>query len=115
MRERFRDLLEIDGVRGVLFFTLSGHRVYEEFTLGRNGSGSAGDWFALAACLGKAMESELVFEKGRLYIRRSPEGILLVVMGLIAPTGMVRLTSDILLSELREKKPARGIKRFFRR
>ena len=41
MRERFRDLLEIDGVRGVLFFTLSGHRVYEEFTLGRNGSGKS--------------------------------------------------------------------------
>jgi hypothetical protein len=36
-------------------------------------------------------------------------------MGLIAPTGMVRLTSDILLSGLREKRPARGIKRFFKR
>ena len=70
---------------------------------------------ALAACLGKAREIELVFEKGRLYVRRSTEGVLLVVMGLIAPTGMVRLRSDILLSGLKETTPARGIKRFFRR
>lgn len=115
MRELFRDLLGIDGVKGVLFFTLSGQRMFEEFTIGRNGSGSASEWFALAACLGKAREIELVFEKGRLYVRRSTEGVLLVVMGLIAPTGMVRLRSDILLSGLKETTPARGIKRFFKR
>lgn len=117
MRSQFQDLLKIDGVKGVVYFTLAGQRVFEEFTLGRNATATANasDWFALVLCLGKARESELVFEKGRLYIRRSAEGILLVVMGLIAPTGMVRLTSDILLSGLREQKPARGIRRFFKR
>jgi hypothetical protein len=115
MREVFQDLLRIDGVKAVFFFTLAGQRLFAEFTLGHKDSENAGEWFALAACLGKVRESELVFEKGQLYIRRSPSGVLIVVMGLIAPTGMVRLTSDILLSGLREKRPARGIKRFFKR
>jgi hypothetical protein len=115
MRSQFQDILKIDGVRGVMYFTPSGQQVFEEFPLGRSAAANASDWFALAVCLGKASEGELVFEKGRLYIRRSKEGVLLVVMGLIAPTGMVRLASDILLSGLRDQKPARGIRRFFKR
>ncbi len=114
MREVFKDLLRIDGVKGVLFFALSGKRVFEEFTIRENDQGSGRDWFALVTCLGKAQETELVFEKGRLYVRRTAEGVLVVVMGLIAPSEMVRLTCDILLSAMREQKPVRGIKRFFK-
>lgn len=115
MRALFEDLLRIDGVKGVMFFTLSGQPVFEEFTMGRTGTANAGNWFELAASTGKAREAELIFEKGRIYVRRSAKGILLVTMGLIAPTGMLRLTSDVLFSRLREQKPARGIKRFFTR
>jgi hypothetical protein len=114
MRGIFQDLLAIDGVKGVVFFTPSGQPVFEEFVVGGGGA-SAGDWFSLVNVLDKAQEAELVFEKGRLYVRRGPEGVLVVVMGLVGPTGMVRLTSDILLSGLREPKPVRGLKRFFRR
>jgi hypothetical protein len=115
MQGLFRDLLSIDGVKGVMYFTPSGQQVFEEFVVEGSGVLNSGDWFSLALSVGKAKEAELVFEKGRLYIRRNEEGVLLVVMGLIAPTGMVRLTSDIILSGLREPKPARGLKRFFRR
>jgi hypothetical protein len=115
MRDLFQDLLAIDGVKGVVFFSLSGQPVFEEFTVGGSGAANAGDWLSLAKSLGKAQEAELVFEKGRLYVRRGAEGFLVVVMGLMGPTGMVRLTSDILLSGLREPKPVRGLKRFFKR
>jgi hypothetical protein len=115
MRGLFEELLRIDGVKAVMFFTLSGQPVFEEYTMARKDPAGAGDWFALAASLGKANEAELVFEKGRIYVRRSAKGILLVSMGLIAPTGMVRLTSDIIVSRLKEPRPARGIKRFFKR
>lgn len=115
MRGLFDDLLKIDGVKAVMFFTLSGQPVFEAFTMGRRDTATAGDWFALTACLGRAHEAELVFEKGRIYVRRSANGTLLVAMGLIAPTGMVRLTSDVLFSRLGEPKPVRGIKRFFKR
>jgi hypothetical protein len=111
----FEDLLRIDGVKAVMFFTLSGQPLFEEVTMAHKASACASDWFALAASLEKANEAELVFEKGRVYVRRSAKGILLVSMGLIAPTGMVRLTSDIILARLKEPRPVRGIKRFFKR
>lgn len=115
MRGMFEDLLRIDGVKGVMFFTPSGQPVFEEFPAGRKDSPAAGDWFDLAGCLGKARESELVFEKGRVYMRRGSKGLLVVTMELIAPTGMVRLTSDVLFARLKEQPPVRGIRRFFKR
>lgn len=114
MRSLFQELLAIDGVKGVVFFNLSGQKLFEEFTLGGGGVAN-GDWFGLVKGLDRATEAELVFEKGRVYIRRNAMGILVVVMGLIGPTGMVRLTSDIVLSGLKEQKPTRGLKRFFKR
>lgn len=114
MRDLLKDLLGIEGVKGVLFFALSGQRLFEEFTIRENDPASASDWFALAVCLGNAHETELVFEKGRIYIRRTAEGVLVVVMELMAPSEMIRLTCDILLSAMRGPKPLRGIKRFFK-
>ena len=114
MRDLLKDLLGIEGVKGVLFFALSGQRLFEEFTIRENDPASASDWFALAVCLGNAHETELVFERGRLYIRRTAEGVLVVVMELMAPSEMIRLTCDILLSAMRGPKPLRGIKRFFK-
>ena len=114
MRELFQDLLGIDGIKGVLFFGLSGQRLFEEFTIRENEPARGSDWFALAVCLGKAHEAELVFERGRLYIRRTAEGVLVVVMERMAPGEMIRLTCDILLSAMKGPKPVRGIKRFFK-
>jgi hypothetical protein len=115
MQSRVKDLLGIGGVKGAVLFTLSGQRVCAEFTVGHDDVGNTGDWFAIAACVDNAREAELVFERARLYIRRSTEGVLVVVMGLLAPTGMIRLTSDVLLSGMRAQAPVRGIRRFFKR
>lgn len=115
MRSQFQDLLAIDGVKGVVYFNPADRQVVQAFNADGSGAADAGDWLNLASSLGKAGEAELIFESGRLFVRQSPDGVLLVVMGLMAPTGMVRLTSDIVLSGLREPKPARGLRRFFRR
>jgi hypothetical protein len=114
MRNLFIDLLGIDGVKGVMFFALSGQLLFEEFTIRENEPACSGEWYALAVCLGKIRETELVFEKGRLYVRRTAEGVLVVVLGLVAPREMIRLTCDILLAAMRKPKPTRGIKRFFK-
>jgi hypothetical protein len=115
MREVFKDLLAVDGVRGVVFFTPSGERVFAEFNIGGSGPAAVGDWYALVVSLGKAREADLVFDKGRVYVRRTDDGVLVVVMGLIAPCAVVRLNCDILLPALKERRSARGIKRFFKR
>ncbi len=115
MREVFKDLLAVDGVRGVVFFTPSGERVFEEFIIGGSEPAAVSDWYALVASLGKAREADLVFERGRVYVRRTADGVLVVVMGLIAPCAVIRLNCDILLPALKELRSTKGIKRFFRR
>lgn len=115
MREVFKDLLAVDGVKGALFFSPAGECVFEEFNIEGRELAPAEDWYALAASLGRMREAELVFEKGRLYIRRTPEGILVVVMGLIAPSAVIRLNCDILLPALKEQRSVKGIRRLFKR
>ena len=115
MREVFKDLLAVDGVRGVVFFTPSGERVFEEFIIGGSEPAAVRDWYALVASLGKAREADLVFERGRVYVRRTADGVLVVVMGLIAPCAVIRLNCDILLPALKEQRSTKGIKRFFKR
>jgi hypothetical protein len=115
MRKVFKDLLAVDGVKGALFFSPSGERVFEEFNTGGDGPVPAGGWYALVVSLGRMREAELVFEKGRLYLRRTAEGVLVVVMGLIAPSAVIRLNCDILLPVLKEQRSARGLKRFLKR
>jgi hypothetical protein len=115
MRDVFKDLLAVDGVKGALFFSPSGERVFEEFNIAGDEMAPAGDWHALAVSLGRVREAELAFEKGRLYVRRTAEGVLVVVMGLIAPSAVIRLNCDILLPALKEQRTARGIRRLFKR
>jgi hypothetical protein len=109
MREVFKDLLAVDGVRGVVFFTPSGERVFEEFIIGGSEPAAVSDWYALVASLGKAREADLVFERGRVYVRRTADGVL------IAPCAVIRLNCDILLPALKEQRSTKGIKRFFKR
>jgi hypothetical protein len=115
MREIFKELLAVDGVRGVLFFTPAGERLFEEFGIGGSEPVAASDWYALVGSLGKAREAELVFERGRAYIRRTSDGVLVVVMGLIAPSAVVRLNCDILLPAIKDQRSTKGIKRLFKR
>jgi hypothetical protein len=114
MRELFKDLVATDGVKGALLFMPSGKLVYEEFRIGGRGSASSRDWFALAESMGEMQDADLVFEKGRIYLRRTAEGILVVIMGLIAPTAMVRLNCDILLRNFKAHRGPKSFKRFFR-
>ena len=114
MRDVFKDLLAVDGVRGVVFFTPSGERVFEEFNIGGSEPAAVSDWYSLVASLGKAREAELVFERGQVYVRRTADGVLVVVIGLIAPCAVIRLNCDILLPALKEQRSTKGIKRFFK-
>jgi hypothetical protein len=115
MREHFKELLAIEGVRRVMLFRPSGERVVDEFKAGGGEEAAAADWSEWMAVLGEAREAEIVCERGRVFMRRSGAGLLLVVMGPIAPSAVVRLHCDILLPTLRERPVVTGIRRFFKR
>lgn len=115
MREVFAGLLAVDGVRGVLFFSPAGDLLFEEFTINAATRPLVREWRALLDAAAGFREAELIFEKGRIYMRDVGAGTLLVPSGLIAPSALIRLNCDILIPSLRQLKPAKGLRRFFRR
>jgi len=103
MSALFDDLLAIEGVKGVMFFSAAGELLFEESGGGMDKT-AVRDWQALLVSLDGAREADLIFETGRLYIRKADEGMLVVTMGRIAPAAMIRLNCDVLLPELKSDK-----------
>ena len=73
------------------------------------------DWKRFIESLSEIKETDLIFSKGRLYVRRAEIGYLVVVTGLFVPMAMIRLQCDILLPSLKPTPKKKGIKRFFKR
>lgn len=104
MSALFDDLLAVEGVKGVMFFSAAGELLFGEPGAGGMDKAAVRDWQALLVSLDGAREADLIFDIGRLYIRKADEGMLVVVMGRIAPAAMIRLNCDILISELKNRK-----------
>jgi hypothetical protein len=126
MSALFDDLLAVEGVKSVMFFSSAGELLFEGSGVGGMDKAAARDWQALLVSLDLTREADLIFEKGRIYIRKADEGILVVTMGRIAPAAMIRLNCDILVAEFKNNKgsgksfgsknlkPKKGLGRFFR-
>ena len=114
MRQQFGDLLTIDGVKGLLLLSFGGDIIFQDFNdLSANVENR--DWRLLVESLANINEADLVFAKGRLYIRRTELGFLMVLMGSFVPITMIRLQCDILLPSLKPAKAVKGIRRFFKK
>ena len=115
MKNRFKDIIDIEDVDGVIFLGFDGKIIYSEFVSHPPENLADIDWHLFIHSLNGLREAQLVFENRRLYIRRAQTGLVIVLMGKIALTEMVRLNCDILLSSLEEKeeKP-KGFRRFFK-
>ena len=115
MKELFKDILDLDDIQGVLFVSLDGKLVFEEFGSHPPDRVEGINWLPFISTLDGVREGELVFENKRLYVRKAESGYILVVMGDMALTEMLRLNCDILLPALEQtaKKP-KGLGRFFK-
>jgi hypothetical protein len=126
MSALFDDLLAVEGVKSVMFFSSAGELLFEGSGAGSIDKAAARDWQALLVSLDLTREADLIFEKGRVYVRKADEGMLAVTMGRIAPAAMIRLNCDILVAEFKKNKgsgkpfgsknlkPKKGLGRFFR-
>ncbi len=104
MLDLFHDILNTDGVKGILLFSFSGDIIFKEFISPLDAKPESMDWRFFIESLEGMRETDLVFEKGRIYIRRSEIGYLVVLMALFMPIAMVRLNCDILLPALKQQK-----------
>ena len=115
MRELFDDLLNIDGVKGLILLSFSGETIFRVLNHLGHENFETRDWRPLIGSLANIRESDIVFEKGRLYIRRTGLGFLIVWMGSFVPIAMMRLQCDILMPSLNPAKATKGIRRFFKK
>jgi hypothetical protein len=65
--------------------------------------------------LGDIREADLIFEKSRIYVRRTDTGYLVVLLGLFASGAMLRLHVDMVLPSLKERGKGKGWRSLFRR
>jgi hypothetical protein len=115
MQELFKDILAMEGVKGLMMFSLAGDPVYKEFNQANPEGIGSRDWSLFIESLAGMRETDLIFEKGRLYIRRTEIGYLVILMGLFVPIAMMRLQCDILLPALKPAKAVKGIRRLFKK
>jgi hypothetical protein len=115
MREVFKDILSIDGIKGVLLVSFSGKLLFKEFGYALQTFAEKVDWRDLVDNLEGMQETDLIFEKGRVYIRRTELGYLIIFMGLFTPIAILRLNCDIVMPSLVPSKPSRRWGRFLRK
>lgn len=115
MKERFKDILDLEDVQGVLFFSFDGEVIFSEFLYRMSEEFKGVNWLLFIHTLKGIQEAEFIFENRRCYMRRVETGYILVIMGEIALSEMVRLHCDILLPTFdQQKKKPKGLWRFFK-
>ena len=115
MQELFKDILGTEGVKGLMLFSFAGDPVYIEFNQAPPDGVESRDWRVFIESLTGMRETDLIFKKGRLYIRRTDAGYLVILMGFFVPIAMMRLQCDILLPSLKPAKSTKGIRRLFKK
>jgi hypothetical protein len=115
MRELFNDILSVEGVKGLILFSFVGDFIFKELDQNIVEDIDNREWRLFIESLAGMRETDLIFEKGRLYIRKTDIGYLVILIGSFVPIAMMRLQCDILLPSLKPAKPAKGILRFFKK
>lgn len=111
----FRDVLNIKDVEAVILFSFEGRLLFKEFlTRPADELETRGWWQLFIHSLEGVREVDMVFEKRRIYMRKTELGYLMVLTGPRAPVAMVRLHCDILLPSLKKENASKGLARFFK-
>ena len=115
MRELFNNILRTDGVSGVMLFSFKGDLIFKEFRTSVREEPEGRDWSFFIESLEGMRETDLVFENGRIYIRKTEIGYIVILMALFVPIAMIRLNCDILLPSLKPSKTGKKFGRFFKK
>jgi hypothetical protein len=110
MKEIFKDILAIEDVRGVVVSSFEGEILFSEPSLEIDKSLPL-----FLGALGAVREADLIFEKSRIYVRRTDMGYLVVLLGLFASGAMLRLHVDMVLPSLKDRGKGKGLRSLFRR
>ncbi len=114
MEKIFEDILNMDGVHGLVLLSDEGKVLFESLDESRFiPQKSRLSWKMIIESLDQFQEMDLVFEEGRFYIRKTEKSYLLISMSLNVSMAMVKLNCDIMIPELKKQKSGKGLRRFF--
>ncbi len=116
MKQLFKDIIAIDGVKGILLFSTEGRLHFHELNYPFHENPTRQDWSFLTSMMKDVREADLIYENSRFYLRSTTAGYLLVVMERATPISLVRLSCDMAIPALKKQAVApKGIMRFFKR
>ncbi|MFH2220354.1 MAG: hypothetical protein ABII68_11945 [Pseudomonadota bacterium] len=115
MKDLFKDILEINDVKGVLFVSVDGKILFKGSESYLPEGLEEVNWSDFIRSMEKVEEADLVFENSRFYVRRTETGYIFVMMGRRALVEMVRLNCNILLPSFEQiKKKSKGLSHLFK-
>lgn len=115
MKELLKDVLEIEGVNGILVLSDEGDVLFKEMALKTNLQPDKMDWKQFVDAIRGNREIELMYQKGLLYIRKIEFGYMLVLVDLRVQVAMIRLNCDIVLPSLQNLKSNKKFKHLFKK
>ena len=113
MKDVFKDIVQMDGVDGVILLSNDGTAIFESVLSDNRHSSPKRDWLGLVSALNGVREADVIYRNARIYIRRSEIGYLLILMSPAVAMAMLRLNCDIVLPALKPVREQKGIKKFF--
>ena len=114
MKHLFHDILELDGVHGLVLLSETGKILFDSFAGERSRlHHSEMHWKSIIDSLGGFHEMDLVFQHDRCYLRRTENRFLMISMELTACSSMIKLSCDIILPQLTKAKTRGGFRSFF--
>jgi hypothetical protein len=116
MKDFFEDIVNMEDIHGILLLSLEGEPIFKQIKVPHlKGQELDELWPRVVKVLGDTREADLIFEKARLYIRKTDVGYLIVHMGQFASAAMVRLNCDMILPSLKQAKVSKRLAQFFKR
>ena len=114
MKEIFDAVIGLEHVYGAVVVDKDGGSVYDPLNLNKFNTQNRGElWVSLTQSKHFDRELDLVFEKGRLYIRKINQDYLLVFMDTKSAVASLKLTCDLIEPKLANPKPRKKFLNLF--
>lgn len=114
MQKILKDMNDAEHVLGCLFVTNEGAIVHANLSTPSEIALEKYPWLPLLQSLGELNEIDIFFDNTRLYIRKTNEGYLIMILEIYALLSMIKLHCNVLVSKLDSNKP-RKLRRFFKK
>ena len=115
MKEVLKDILEIDGVNGVVVLTDEGKTIFKEMSSTTTIKLDEIDWKLIIDAILGHREIELIYENGMLYVRKIEFGYMMVLVDVYVQLAIIRLNCDIVLPSLKNLKGNKSYKHLFKK